>query len=98
MRAQHDLAHVGMPGVHRVASLFSARCMTPSRGSRRIRAPRRLPQRAHVPLQPTQQLRCRGLLFDRLLERAILADPITYRSLTFESNCFARPTATDWML
>ncbi len=32
MRAQHDPAHVVMPGVHRVASLLSAGCLAPIRG------------------------------------------------------------------
>jgi ISXO2-like transposase domain len=80
MPAQHDPAHVLMPGVHRVASLLKRWLLGTHQGSVgpehldaylnefRFRFNRRGSGR-------------RGLLFYRLLEQGILADPINYRSL-----------------
>ena len=77
MRGKHDPAHVLMPGVDRVASLLKRWLLGTHRGFIETRAPRRVPQRIHVPLQRRGSRR-RGLLCYRLLEQAILADPITY--------------------
>ncbi len=80
MRKQGDPAHVVMPGVHRVASLLQRWLLG-----------------THQSAVSTEHLdaylneftfrfnrgssRRRGLLFYRLLEQAVVADPITYRDL-----------------
>jgi transposase-like protein len=80
MRAQHDPAHVVMPGVHRVASLLKRWLLGTHQGSVG-------PEHLDAYLNEftfrfnRRGSRRRGLLFYRLLEQAILADPITYRSL-----------------
>ena len=80
MRGQHDPAHVLMPGVHRVASLLKRWLLGTHQGSVGLE---------HLDAYLNEFTfrfnrrgsRRRGLLFYRLLEQAILADPITYRSL-----------------
>ena len=52
MSKQSDPAHVVMPGVHRVASLLQRWLLGTHQGARQHRAPRRLPRRVHLPLQP----------------------------------------------
>ena len=80
MRAQHDPAHVVMPGVHRVASLLKRWLLGTHQGSVG-------PEHLDAYLNEfafrfnRRGSRRRGLLFYRLLQQAILADPITYRSL-----------------
>ena len=80
MRAQHDPAHVAMPGVHRVASLLKRWLLGTHQGSVG-------PEHLDAYLNEfafrfnRRDSRRRGLLFYRLLQQAILADPITYRSL-----------------
>ena len=80
MRAQHDPAHVVMPGVHRVASLLKRWLLGTHQGSVG-------PEHLDAYLNEftfrfnRRGSRRRGLLFYRLIEQAILADPITYRSL-----------------
>ena len=80
MRAQHDPAHVVMPGVHRVASLLKRWLLGTHQGSVG-------PEHLDAYLNEftfrfnRRGSRRRGLLFYRLLEQAILAEPITYRSL-----------------
>ena len=80
MRQQNDPAHVVMPGVHRVASLLQRWLLGTHQG--RV---------SHEHLDAylneftfrfnRRRSRRRGLLFYRLLEQAVVADPITYRSL-----------------
>jgi transposase-like protein len=80
MRQQNDPAHVVMPGVHRVASLLQRWSLGTHQG--RV---------SHDHLDAylneftfrfnRRNSRRRGLLFYRLLEQAVTADPITYRSL-----------------
>ena len=80
MRQQSDPAHVVMPGVHRVASLLQRWLLGTHQG--RV---------GHEHLDAylneftfrfnRRNSRRRGLLFYRLLEHAVAADPITYRSL-----------------
>jgi transposase-like protein len=80
MRQQNDPAHVVMPGVHRVASLLQRWLLGTHHG--RV---------SHDHLNAylneftfrfnRRNSRRRGLLFYRLLEQAVAADPITYRSL-----------------
>ena len=53
MRAQPDPAHVVMPGVHRSREPAQTLVARHAPGLGRTRAPRRLSQRVHVPLQPT---------------------------------------------
>ena len=53
IRGQHDPAHVLMPRVDRVASLLKRWMLGTHQGSVGPRAPRRVPQRVHIPLQPT---------------------------------------------
>ena len=80
MRGKHDPAHVLMPGVHRVASLLKRWLLGTHQGSVG-------PEHLDAYLNEftfrfnRRGSRRRGLLFYRLLEQAILADPITYRSL-----------------
>ena len=80
MRAQPDPAHVVMPGVHRVASLLKRWLLGTHQGAVG-------PEHLDAYLNEftfrfnRRGSRRRGLLFYRLLEQAILADPITYRSL-----------------
>jgi ISXO2-like transposase domain len=80
MRAQHDPAHVVMPGVHRVASLLKGWLLGTHQGSV---GPEHLDAYLNefTFLFNRRGSRRRGLLFYRLLEQSILADPITYRSL-----------------
>jgi transposase-like protein len=80
MRSQSDPAHVVMPGVHRIASLLQRWLLGTHQGAVNgehldaylneftFRFNRRRSPR-------------RGLLFYRLLEQAIMAEPITYRSM-----------------
>ena len=80
MRQQSDPAHVVMPGVHRFASLLARWLLGTHQG--RV---------GHEHLDAylneftfrfnRRNSRRRGLLFYRLLEHAVAADPITYRSL-----------------
>lgn len=80
MSHQADPAHVVMPGVHRVASLLQRWLLGTHQGA---------VSRAHLDAYLNEftfrfnrrTSRRRGLLFYRLLEQAITADPITYRSL-----------------
>jgi transposase-like protein len=80
MRQQSDAAHVVMPGVHRVASLLQRWLLGTHQGA---------VTREHLDAYLNEftfrfnrrRSRRRGLLFYRLLEQAILAEPITYRSL-----------------
>jgi transposase-like protein len=80
MRQQSDPAHVVMPGVHRIASLLQRWLLGTHQGA---------VTREHLDAYLNEftfrfnrrRSRRRGLLFYRLLEQAILADPITYRSL-----------------
>jgi transposase-like protein len=80
MRAQPAPAHVVMPGVHRIASLLKRWLLGTHQGSVG-------PEHLDAYLNEftfrfnRRGSRRRGLLFYRLLEQAILADPITYRSL-----------------
>jgi transposase-like protein len=80
MRQQNDPAHVVMPGVHRVASLLKRWLLGTHQG--RVSA-------EHLDAYLNEftfrfnrrRSRRRGLLFHRLLEQAVAADPITYHSL-----------------
>ena len=80
MRQQSDPAHVVMPGVHRVASLLQRWLLGTHQGAV-------TPEHLDAYLNEftfrfnRRRSRRRGLLFYRLLEQAILAEPITYRSL-----------------
>ena len=87
MRKQNDPAHVVMPGVHRVASLLQRWLVGTHQGGVS-------PDHLDAYLSEftfrfnRRHSRRRGLLFYRLLEQSIAADPITYRSL------IANPRAT----
>lgn len=76
MRGQHDRAHVLMPGVHRVASLLKRWMLGTHQGSVG-------PEHLDAYLNEftfrfnRRHSRRRGLLFYRLLEQAVLTDPIT---------------------
>jgi transposase-like protein len=80
MSQQNDPAHVVMPGVHRVASLLKRWLLGTHQGSVG-------PEHLEAYLNEftfrfnRRGSRRRGLLFYRLLKQAILAEPITYRSL-----------------
>ena len=87
MRKQNDPAHVVMPGVHRVASLLQRWLLGTHQGA---------VSPAHLDAYLNEftfrfnrrRSRRRGMLFYRLLEQSIAADPITYSSL------IANPHAT----
>ena len=80
MRQQSDPAHVVMPGVHRVASLLKRWLLGTHQGSVS-------PNHLDAYLNEftfrfnRRGSRRRGLLFYRLLEQALVADPVTYRNL-----------------
>lgn len=77
---QSDPAHVVMPHVHRIASLLQRWCLGTYQGA--IRS-------AHLDYYLDEftfrfnrrRSRSRGLLFHRLVEQALHADPVPYRSL-----------------
>jgi transposase-like protein len=87
MRRQNDPAHVVMPGVHRVASLLQRWLLGTHQGAVG-------PEHLDAYLNEftfrfnRRRSRRRGMLFYRLLEQSIAADPITYSSL------IANPKAT----
>ena len=87
MRKQHDPAHVVMPGVHRVASLLQRWLLGTHQGAVG-------PEHLDAYLNEftfrfnRRSSRRRGMLFYRLLEQSIAADPIAYSSL------ITNPTAT----
>jgi transposase-like protein len=89
MRRQNDPAHVVMPGVHRVASLFKRWLLGTHQGSVS-------PEHLDAYLNEftfrfnRRGSRRRGLLFYRLLEQAVAADPVTYRSLIVNPRPGAR--------
>jgi transposase-like protein len=80
MRQQSDPAHVVMPGVHRVSSLLKRWLLGTHQGSVS-------PDHLDAYLNEftfrfnRRGSRRRGLLFYRLLEQAVVTDPVTYRSL-----------------
>ena len=80
MRQQSDPAHVVMPGVHRTASLLKRWLLGTHQGSVG-------PEHLDAYLNEftfrfnRRRSRRRGLLFYRLLEHAVVTDPVTYRSL-----------------
>jgi len=84
MRQQPDPAHVVMPGVHRVASLLQRWLLGTHQGSVSVE---------HLDAYLNEytfrfnrrRSRRRGLLFYRLLEQAVVAEPITYRSMIVNS-------------
>jgi transposase-like protein len=87
MRQQAEPAHVVMPGVHRVASLLQRWLLGTHQG--RV-------SNDHLDAYLNEftfrfnrrRSRARGLLFYRLLQQAVIAEPVTYRSLV------VNPTAT----
>jgi transposase-like protein len=80
MRKQNDPAHVVMPGVHRVASLLQRWLLGTHQGGVS-------PEHLDAYLNEftfrfnRRRSRRRGMLFYRLLEQAVVTDPVTYRSL-----------------
>jgi transposase-like protein len=90
MSAQPDPAHVVMPGVHRIASLLKRWLLGTHQGSAS-------PEHLDAYLNEftfrfnRRGSRRRGLLFYRLLEQAILAEPVTYRSLVANPGARERP-------
>jgi len=80
MRQQSDPAHVVMPGVHRVSSLLKRWLLGTHQGSVS-------PDHLDAYLNEftfrfnRRGSRRRGLLFYRLLEQAVVTDPLTYRDL-----------------
>lgn len=80
MRQQSEPAHVVMPGVHRVASLLKRWLLGTHQGS---------VSPGHLDAYLNEFAfrfnrrgsRRRGLLFHRLLEQAVITEPVTYRSL-----------------
>jgi transposase-like protein len=89
MRNQNDPAHVVMPGVHRVASLLQRWLLGTRQGA---------VTKQHLGAYLNEftfrfnrrHSRRRGLLFYRLLEQSIAADPITYNSLIVNKGATGR--------
>lgn len=80
MRQQEDPAHVVMPGVHRVASLLQRWLLGTHQG--RVSAEHLTAYLNEYTFRFNRRnSRRRGMLFYRLLEQAVAADPITYSSL-----------------
>ncbi len=81
MRGSPDPAHVSMPGVHRVAALFKRWLLGTHQGAVKP---------AHLDYYLDEftfrfnrrTSRSRGLLFYRLLEQAMLTEPVTYSKIT----------------
>ena len=77
---QSDPAHVVMPGVHRISSLLKRWLLGTHQG-------RVSPEHLDAYLNEftfrfnRRRSRRRGMLFYRLLEQAVVTDPVTYRSL-----------------
>jgi transposase-like protein len=97
MRRQSEPSHVVMPGVHRVASLLQRWLLGTHQG--RV-------SREHLVAYLNEftfrfnrrRSRRRGLLFYRLLEQAIAADPITHRSLVVNPTPTGRRSPLPSML
>ena len=75
-----DPAHVSMPGVHRVASLLKRWLLGTHQGAVRCE------QLDHYLDEFTfrfnrRRSRSRGLLFHRLLEQAVITQPVTYERI-----------------
>ena len=91
MRKQNDPVHVVMPGVHRVASLLQRWLLGTHQGAVG-------PEHFGAYLNEftfrfkRRHSRRRGMLFYRLLEQSIAADPITYSSLIANPKAPADPT------
>ena len=92
MRQQSDPAHVVMPGVHRVASLLKRWLLGTHQGSVS-------PEHLDAYLNEftfrfnRRASRRRGLLFYRLLEQAVVTDPVTYRDLVVSPRSGGRRPA-----
>jgi transposase-like protein len=87
MRKQNDPAHVVMPGVHRIASLLQRWLLGTHQGA--VSAEHLDAYLNEFTFRFNRRhSRRRGMLFYRLLEQSIAADPITYSSL------IANPGAT----
>ena len=90
MRKQSDPAHVVMPGVHRIASLLQRWLLGTHQGA--VSA-------EHLDAYLNEYTfrfnrrhsRRRGMLFYRLLEQSIAAEPITYSSLIANPRATGRP-------
>jgi transposase-like protein len=91
MRQQNDPAHVVMPGVHRVASLLQRWLLGTHQGAVG-------PEHLDAYLNEftfrfnRRRSRRRGMLFYRLLEQSIAADPITYSNVIANPKAPADPT------
>ena len=85
MRKQSDPAHVVMPGVHRVASLLQRWLLGTHQGSVSVEHLQAYLNEYTFRFNRRRSRR-RGLLFYRLLEQAVIAEPITYRGLIVNSK------------
>ncbi|MGO9885409.1 MAG: IS1595 family transposase, partial [Solirubrobacteraceae bacterium] len=85
MRKQSDPAHVVMPGVHRVASLLQRWLLGTHQGSVSVEHLQAYLNEYTFRFNRRHSRR-RGLLFYRLLEQAVIAEPITYRGLIVNSK------------
>jgi transposase-like protein len=80
MRQQSDPAHVVMPGVHRVASLLQRWLLGTHQGRVSHEHLDAYLNEFTFRFNRRRSRRC-GMLFYRLLEQAVAADPVTYRAL-----------------
>ncbi len=88
----NDAAHVVMPGVHRVASLLGRWLRGTHQG--RVSAEHLDAYLNEFTFRFNRRSsRRRGLLFYRLLQQAIMTDPITYRSLVINPGPTGRHPA-----
>ena len=92
MSAQPDPAHVVMPGVHRIASLLKRWLLGTHQGNAS-------PEHLDAYLNELtfrfnrRHSRQRGLLCNRLLQQAILTEPVTYRQPLADPHPRERPQA-----
>lgn len=93
MRQQSDPAPVVMPGMHRVASLLRRWLLGTHQGS--VSAEHLQAYLNEYTFRFNRRhSRRRGMLFYRLLEQAVVAEPITYRSLFVNSKPTGRRPST----
>jgi hypothetical protein len=90
MRKQSDPAHVVMPGVHRIASLLQRWLLGTHQGA--VSAEHLDAYLDEYTFRFNRRhSRRRGMLFYRLLEQSIAAEPITYSSLIANPRVTGRP-------
>jgi transposase-like protein len=91
VRGSDDPAHISLPAVHRVAALLKRWLLGTHQGSV-------LPHQLDYYLDEftfrfnRRASRSRGLLFYRLLEQAVVTEPVTYRAITTAATPTSSPS------